>query len=802
MNEQEEFEFRLRLEREQETQQPKSKGNAFVQLNKNIGGGLLRGAGSIGATLLAPKDMISDALDGKGLSIESNRQRRKDMDAALSTMGAETDSLTFQGAKLGGEIAGTAGTGGVLAGLLSKIPGLAAKAPALIAATQSGGMSAGGLTGAAGVATRAVGGIGTGGTAAALVNPEDAAMGAVIGGAAGPVVQGAVKLGRGAANVMRGTPKDVMLAKRIADTVGMPKDQLMSLLQKQGPQLIDGYQATVPQLVQNPAVSQLQRTLKTAGNDALGGAERLQQEQFMQTLNRVAPVDLTVQDAAARAGGAIEGFALPAREQASKNVRAAFDAIDPFGESALAVPLKSMESAVNKFLGAGTFGTGSKANQAIATAKEVGTEFVPGIKPLPASANKKAQNLEQAVRAAGGIKIGNSGLAGEVRAIGNKQSGTSGLMNNKSGQSADLLAQDMYERGFIADNDPATLLQALRNGGGRGVYASDATDDGFRFAIERSMGDAPVDQIMPKNVPYQVIQNLRSSIGEAAESASMKGANKEAAALRTMISEIDSNINRAATGNANAGEFFPQDMADQYRKALAMHADKMARFETGPQVGIFRQGGDGQASMRGAEIPGKFYSGRRSQVDDMQAFKNLIGADPQAEMLRNELQRYATTEAAGTATQAGNLSSKYGKWLASRSGANRELFDGSQNASLKAIDDAITSAANAENLGRVAGSDTAQKLQSLQSIGLLDSKVANIVANRIPIIGNFTGPMLDRLRETASQKQSDILANLLANPQSLANAINKADAPVALKGALAQALLQSSGRALPAIYAD
>ena len=53
----------------------------------NVGAGLVRGAGSIGATLVAPYDMASDAMAGKGLSLESNRARRNSMDEALRGMG-------------------------------------------------------------------------------------------------------------------------------------------------------------------------------------------------------------------------------------------------------------------------------------------------------------------------------------------------------------------------------------------------------------------------------------------------------------------------------------------------------------------------------------------------------------------------------------------------------------------------------------------------------------------------------------------------------------------------------------------
>ena len=80
----------------------------------NLLAGAVRGAGSIGATLLSPIDIAKDAIAGKGLSLESNRARRKGMDDALQSMGAEPESWMYKGGKLGGEIAGTAGMGGVL----------------------------------------------------------------------------------------------------------------------------------------------------------------------------------------------------------------------------------------------------------------------------------------------------------------------------------------------------------------------------------------------------------------------------------------------------------------------------------------------------------------------------------------------------------------------------------------------------------------------------------------------------------------------------------------------------------------
>jgi hypothetical protein len=194
----------------------------------------------------------------------------------------------------------------------------------------------------------------------------------------------------------------------------------------------------------------------------------------------------------------------------------------------------------------------------------------------------------------------------------------------------------------------------------------------------------------------------------------------------------------------------------------------MNRFETGPQIGMFRKGADGQTAINGAEIPGKFFSGRRSQVEDMQAFKRLIG---NREDLANELKRFATTEAASTGNVQGDLTSKYLKWLQSRSGASRELFTPNELATLKEVGKAVEKSIGAENLGRVSGSDTAQKLEALNNLGLLDSKVINILATKIPIVGSFTGPALAGLRETAGQTRNNALSKLLANPDDLVKAL-------------------------------
>lgn len=204
----------------------KSIGDQVKQGLGNLVAGAVRGAGSIGATLLYPIDKYGDYQDEKdGVStltlsslvtgqnkprLTRNEQRRADMDAGLAAMGAEPDSLLYKGGKLGGEIAGTAGAGSALAAGARAAPFLATKAPALINALETSGMSAGGLTGARGLAVRAAGGAAAGGVSAGMIDPEQAAGGAVIGGALPPALMVAGKVGSAIGSGVRTATKNAL----------------------------------------------------------------------------------------------------------------------------------------------------------------------------------------------------------------------------------------------------------------------------------------------------------------------------------------------------------------------------------------------------------------------------------------------------------------------------------------------------------------------------------------------------------------------------------------------------------------
>lgn len=183
---------------------PKNEKSGFAQHVGNVLSGLLRGAGSIGATIIAPYDMAKDAIAGKGLTLESNNQRRNDMDSGLQNLGAEPDSLMYKGGKLAGEIAGTAGTPAVLA----KGAQAAGMAPKIVSSLASGGFTLGGapaanlIESAANAGLRTAGGAAVGAASAGLVNPEDAKIGALIGGAMPGAVKVAGEAGKAAKSVI------------------------------------------------------------------------------------------------------------------------------------------------------------------------------------------------------------------------------------------------------------------------------------------------------------------------------------------------------------------------------------------------------------------------------------------------------------------------------------------------------------------------------------------------------------------------------------------------------------------------
>jgi hypothetical protein len=162
----------------------------------NVVAGGLRGAGSIGSTILGlTVDPLARAtgIDKTGFGYATGlgktmAERRQGIDDANRTLGANPDSWLYKAGKIGGEIAGTAGVGGTLAKGAMAVPQLARFAPAL----QSGGFTLGDAatkSAFGNAAIRSAAGGASGLAMAGAVNPNDAVTGGVIGAALPPSVR-------------------------------------------------------------------------------------------------------------------------------------------------------------------------------------------------------------------------------------------------------------------------------------------------------------------------------------------------------------------------------------------------------------------------------------------------------------------------------------------------------------------------------------------------------------------------------------------------------------------------------------
>ncbi|HTH10113.1 MAG TPA: hypothetical protein VMA55_11135 [Acidovorax sp.] len=270
-------------------------GEIRQQVGNLIAGGV-RGAGSIGATILYPWDKAQDLYYGdRDLKLSNlvtgekplsrNEERRRAMDEALGTLGAETDSLAFGAGKLATEIAGTAGVGGQVARAATMVPKLAPLAPYIA----SSGMQSGNL------AARAAGGAITGAASAGLVNPQEALFGAIVGGALPPVVSGAKK-GLHALGVAARAPvavarpftqkgKEDIVAEILQKSATDPQKAAQAMAS--GRALVPGSTPTVAQIANDPGLAQLERSL--VNNPEL--AAPLQQRYAAQRAARMSALD-------------------------------------------------------------------------------------------------------------------------------------------------------------------------------------------------------------------------------------------------------------------------------------------------------------------------------------------------------------------------------------------------------------------------------------------------------------------------------------------------------------------------------
>lgn len=741
----------------------------------NLAAGAVRGAGSIGATLLAPVDIAADALAGRGLSLESNRQRRQAMDDALQSLGADPSSLAYGGGKVVSEIAGTLGLGGVAANAVSRVPGAAAAAPRFIEALRTGGMTTGAApvgfgAKAADMGIRMAGGAAQGGLSAAAVNPEDTAGGVAVGALAPPVLQAAGKagqaIGRGArALVASPTVRSGNDLARALDLATPADVRAAAQALRAAQELVPGSRPTVAQALQTPQAGILQRVVgDTAGGGALRDALVAQNTARLDALERVAP---TVPGGFASArqdlGESVARFATGARDAAKARTAAAYQAV-PQDEAALYLP--DLAQVRDKYFGPGVFTGRAEVDRAVQTAQQLGTMELPAL--TAARGGAQPMTLAQAVRRAGGLSLNNAdGLRGEVSGL---RGGLKNLVRQNGGLAPGHMAEKMREAGYLQTEDAQELFDALRSEamGRRSSSIYDAGGSSWQAARDAAMGDAPGAESVARKVTLKDFDDLRKSIGQVQRAAAQDPARAtEAKALADMKAALDNRINEVVRGDGAADEVLPLAWADALDQARKLKVAEVERFMTGPQARMFRRGADGLPQVQGGEVSSLFWGNRPGLSEDVQAFRRLVDDNPR---LLGQFRSMVTTEGAGMADAGGRLTTKFARWVDNMMPGIEKAFEPDQVDLLRRLSQDVRRAESAAAAGMSRGSNTYQNAQNALSLGLLDSPAVSAIAGRVPL----AGPAVNWLRDASRAQKATRLAEVLADANAAANALDAA----------------------------
>lgn len=670
-----------------------------------------------------------------------------------------------------GRLAGQAAITLPVGGALGQAARLVGAGPRLVSALASAGATTGakvapGLAaGATDLGIRMAGGAATGGATMAAIDPDQAATGAAIGLALPPALRvagaGGVALAKGWQAITQ--PRAVGAAEDLARALGIATPEQRAVLVQQlksAPDLITS--PTVAQALQTPEAGILQRVVyDTPGGKALRDKIAAQGAARTDALETVAPTAsnglATAQEDLGRKMGST---LIPDRAAAKANVSRLYDSIDPFNEVKLLPPTAEMQAARNQFLPRGSFGSGRDADAAIRAAKSISEVELPAIK----GAQGGDVSLLEAVKKAGGITEGEvgAGLGGEVNGL--RQAGLGRLVYKNKGLTLDRMAEKMHEAGFLPSEDPSALLDMLY-ANPKKVFAGDAAAS-FRAAADHAAGGVPGAETMMQPATFQEVQALRSSIGEKAREASRFGKDREAAALFKMRDEIDAKVKSVAEGGGAAGENFPPDQVATWREANAAHAAMKQRFD-GALGGMFRTGQDGEPVLQGAALARRSWG----DAENVQAFKKLVGDHPD---LLGDFKSMVTTEGAATSDAAGNLTTKFSKWVDKRLPGLKEAFTPDEVTNLQNIAADIDRAASATKAGTsLGGSNTYQNAANALSLGVLDSPMVAGAVGKLPLIGKVGGMALGAVKESARNSKAERLAELLADAKTAANALGQ-----------------------------
>jgi len=228
---------------------------------RNIAGGGIRGAGSIGSTIMR---VLPNFLGGD--TAQENADRRTRIDENMrNLLGADTESGAYQGTKLGTEVLGTMGAGGAVANTLGRVPVIAQNAAPVLNAISSSGATATGAKGIPALAARATGGAIAGGAQAGMVDPNNTGTGALIVGGL-PLVTTVVGKGANTLGALlrpfSSSGQDKVAGATLREFAANPQNALAQLLQAK--EVVKGSAPTTAMAAGDEGIAALSRAMQNA----------------------------------------------------------------------------------------------------------------------------------------------------------------------------------------------------------------------------------------------------------------------------------------------------------------------------------------------------------------------------------------------------------------------------------------------------------------------------------------------------------------------------------------------------------
>jgi hypothetical protein len=594
-----------------------------------------------------------------------------------------------------------------------------------------------------------------------------------VGGAIGAALPSAI--GAGVSKLRGNTGASVL-----ADVAQSDPATLAKALRAGATELAPGVPVSTPQAAMNPGLSQAWRTLETMPkvNPQLTDFAARQDVARKSALSRVAqPNGMTSIEAAENASATILDRAKANKSAAKAAASAKFGAVDPLKESGLQLPVDEIKASFNDIFG--TPGSKPAAGDLPRLMQDISglvePKAVKVAKSKRGAVDPSVDTLGDAIRKWGGLNLKEGG--GEVQWLREsdlgKRSPLGPFVRTQGGLTLEQAAERAQQTGYLQAFDQKELMARLMDEARGDLQFA---DPGLMRRAETEAAKAASEIQSP--VSWETLQALRSRAGDIVAEANRTQTNLPEAKVAAQIkAALDETMARVAEGRPyREVDGFPENFTPEMR-AKAQDALKSWRqykqdFASGPASRVGRYGSDGKPMLDGAEAVKAFVNSKATQRPDAEQLLKVT-PNPEDFPAREAARSYLMADLLEKAAPRDKPLSPamLDRWMNQRAEGLPVLFPDYKMAVLKGVQADLNRADKASNLGRVAGSDTAQKLRGTSAF----VPAANMLSNFVPTqIGKAAvRGIAGAAEEAAANRRAQQVLPLLLDPLEAAAALEK-----------------------------